>query len=95
MLAHLLYGGDSQSVISQALNRISVPPERAVPVAVGTLPLNCRFYVQYCTNLSEKAWKDIDPNGFISNGSTNIVYHNQETYLPTAFYRASSRAAGQ
>jgi len=86
----LLCGGDSQ----KGTNPIGQNPSNVVNISVKASPRPCRFYVQYCTNLKEGEWRDINSDGFNATGDVTVVNHNQTNALPQAFYRASSRAVG-
>ena len=61
-------------------------------ITVQASPTPCRFYVQYCDDLSKTNWIDVNPNGYItSTNSTVTVAHTNAA--DHGFYRASSRPA--
>lgn len=79
----LRFTGVGSSVGAESANTLSL--------FVLASPLNCRFYLQCCTDLTHTNWFDVNPAGFIATGTVTTVVHTNS--LPTAFYRASSASA--
>lgn len=59
-------------------------------ISVRASPFPCRFYVQYCDDLTKTNWVDVNPNGFLT--STNEVATVLHTNIAShGFYRACSK----
>lgn len=87
----LLFGGDSANETKNLADQTN-SLQNVLFISVQASPTPCRFYVQYCDDLTKTNWVDVNPNGYTTSTSdVTVVSHTNNA--PRAFYRASSRRA--